>query len=475
MPFDHVWFAALLAEPARPPERVPEAEWSPATSAALPETTPTGPRRQDWGEMPGIAGFHGRADELATLRRWVVADRCRVVALLGLGGIGKTMLAARLARDVAPQFDRVYWRSLHNAPPPSEWLAGAIGFVSNQQTLPPEGEAAQLRLLLELLRQRRCLLVLDNLETVIQPGKREGRYRAGYEGYGTLLQLLEAAEALRRRSLLEPGTGGATLTLQPVVLEYVTGRLVEDVAREIATHQPVLLLGQALVKATAKDYVRRSQERLIAAPVLEQLIAEYGSERGIERRLTALLGALRGRSRVEQGYGPGNLVNLLRLLRRDLRWVDLSGLAIRQAYLQEVEAQDASLAGAHLVESVLAEAFDYPIPVALSADGAYLAAGTSGGEVRLWRVADRAPILSVPGHSGGVWAVALSPDGWLLASGGLDGAVGLWEVSSGAALRTLRGDRCYERLDITGLSGLTEAQRGAMVALGAVERADSRH
>ena len=63
----------------------------------------------------------------------------------------------------------------------------------------------------------------------------------------------------------------------------------------------------------------------------------------------SLLDEQRGRPLEDQGYGPGNLVNLLRLLRGDLKGVDLSGLAIRQAYLQEVEAQGASLAGAHLV------------------------------------------------------------------------------------------------------------------------------
>jgi hypothetical protein len=34
----------------------------------------------------------------------------------------------------------------------------------------------------------------------------------------------------------------------------------------------------------------------------------------------------------------------------------------------------------------------------------------------------------------------------------------------------LRGDRRYERMDITGLTGVTEAQQTALVALGAVER-----
>ena len=63
----------------------------------------------------------------------------------------------------------------------------------------------------------------------------------------------------------------------------------------------------------------------------------------------------------------------------------------------------------------------------------------------------------------------MSGDGQLLASGGLDGAIRLWEVSSGACLRTLRSDRQYERMDITDLTGVTAAQRAALLALGAFE------
>src|SRR4051794_6503889 len=80
------------------------------------------------------------------------------------------------------------------------------------------------------------------------------------------------------------------------------------------------------------------------------------------RRRTATAGAAWRMARppppAEQRYGPGNVANLLRLLRGDLRGVDLSRLALRQVYLQGVDAQDASLAGAGLVGAVMDESFN---------------------------------------------------------------------------------------------------------------------
>ncbi len=64
----------------------------------------------------------------------------------------------------------------------TEWLSGTVAFVSDQQLVPPTSEAEKLMALLQLLRVRRCLLVLDYVETVLEPGRNEGRYRAGMEG-----------------------------------------------------------------------------------------------------------------------------------------------------------------------------------------------------------------------------------------------------------------------------------------------------
>ena len=57
----------------------------------------------------------------------------------------------------------------------------------------------------------------------------------------------------------------------------------------------------------------------------------------------------------------------------------------------------------------------------------------------------------------------------MLASCGYDGVIHVWEMRSAAHLFTLRGDRPYERLAIMGTTGLSEAQKTTLQALGAIE------
>jgi WD40 repeat protein len=89
--------------------------------------------------------------------------------------------------------------------------------------------------------------------------------------------------------------------------------------------------------------------------------------------------------------------------------------------------------------------------------------------VRWWEVESGKCVRVQQAHQGTVQALKLSPNGSLLASCGEDGVITLWHLESGEPLHTLRRDRLYERLTITGIRGLTEAQRASLRALGAVE------
>jgi WD40 repeat protein len=98
-----------------------------------------------------------------------------------------------------------------------------------------------------------------------------------------------------------------------------------------------------------------------------------------------------------------------------------------------------------------------------------MASGGLDGLVRLWEVPSGKLLGTLQGHTQGLWGVALGAIDQLVASGSFDGTIRLWDVPSGTLLRTLRSDRRYERVDITGLTGVTAAQRSALLALGAVE------
>lgn len=139
----------------------------------------------DWGEALDVSLFYGRTAELTTLTSWILSDRCRLIGILGIGGIGKTALSVKLAEQVQDQFTYVIWRSLRNAPPLETLLAELVPFLSGQQHT-----QADVSSLLQCLRHTRCLVVLDNLETLLQTGKQAGQYRPGYEAYGELFQVI---------------------------------------------------------------------------------------------------------------------------------------------------------------------------------------------------------------------------------------------------------------------------------------------
>ncbi|MBW4569584.1 MAG: NACHT domain-containing protein [Tolypothrix carrinoi HA7290-LM1] len=509
-------------------------------------------QRQDWGEAVDVSVFYGRTEELAVLEQWIVKDQCRVLALLGMGGIGKTALSVKLAEQIQEQFEYVIWRSLRNVPPLKELLTDLILFLSDQQeTNLSETVDAQVSRLIHYLRSSRCLLVLDNVDVILgssgasqsPSGAQAGQYREGYEGYGELLRrvgterhsscmvlttrekpktlvplegetlpvrtlplaglsapevskifkangcfcnseidwqilrerysgnplalkivcttvrdlfdgsisefleqgaiafgeintlldeqfqrlsevekqvmywlainrelvtlaqlredfvptisqpkLLEALQSLGRRCLIEKSN--KQFTLQPVVMEYVTQQFIDQVYEEIVGkdsgtgmrnetnpslylegvtnyifHSSSLFLSHALIKATAKDYIRDSQIRVILAPLVARLVGKFRSKKDVEYQLNQILCRLRSQFPNSVGYAGGNIINLLRQLEIDLRGYDFSHLSIWQAYLVGATLHQVNFTGTDLSNSVFTGVLDGNLSVAFSPDG----------------------------------------------------------------------------------------------------------
>ena len=594
-PSNQVW--SLLSSPYQ----VPPGQASPQESsmAQLRQSQPfdpppiarsesARPANVDWGEAIDVSVFFGRAEELEKLKNWILLDHCRLIGVLGIGGVGKTALATKLAKQIQPEFEYVIWRSLRNPPPLSDLLADwfhSLGAGTETK--------AELPQLLEFLKQHRCLLILDHAEAILSGGELAGQYGAGYEPYGELLQQLgavnhrsclvltsrekpkelaslegktlpvrtlplkglsvaegqqllqakgfagsqrqwptlinrytgnplalkivattihdlfgssvtqflrqieqdstafgdirtlldqqfsrlsvletevmywlaincepislaelrsdivslvsfsaslEVLESLSRRSLIEKSEEPAGLfTLQPVVMEYITHRFLAQVCEEVATGQLTLFNSHALMKATAKDYIRDAQVRLIVRPILEQLRLRLGNDRAIEAQLTQLTDQLRAIAPFKPSYAAGNILNLLAQLQPNLSGYDFSRLAIWQAYLQGVNLHDVNFAQADLTKSAFTETFGNVLSVAFSPNGEFLAVGDADGTVSLWQLADQQKLFTHKGHVGWVRSLAFSPDSQWLASGSEDQRIILWDLANGCAFKVLEG------------------------------------
>jgi WD40 repeat protein len=264
-------------------------------------------------------------------------------------------------------------------------------------------------------------------------------------------------QSLQRRIPLER-VASRHFTLQPVLIEHVTARLVNRIVTAFAKAIPrVLHLGgqfqageinhaldllqllntHSLIKATSKENVRDSQQRLILAPIAERLATRDSQE--FVTFFGALLNIWRQEKPGEPGYAVGNIINLLSHLKINLHGFNFSHLPIWQACLRDVNLHETDFAFSDFRHTAFRHPFGTVFSLAYSPDGEFIAVGDDNGEIRLFFATNGQFHMRCVGHSDGIRTIAFSPDGQTMASGSFDNTIRLWNAKDGRCTNVLAG------------------------------------
>ena len=164
-------------------------------------------------DAPDYKKFYGRNQEIKTLKKWIIQEQKKLVILHGIIGIGKTALALQLIKNIQNKFDYIIWQSLRDSPPLKTIQTNLIKFISNQNSTIETSENSHL---LENLRKRRCLIILDDIQTIFSSSKLASHYLPEYENYSQFFQLISELShqscclIISREKLREISTGKNT-------------------------------------------------------------------------------------------------------------------------------------------------------------------------------------------------------------------------------------------------------------------------
>ncbi len=141
--------------------------------------------------VPELISFYGRENEISKVIQYI-NEESKLICVLGMPGIGKTTLVTRIVQEIGNNFNYILWHSLINALPLDELLKESIDILSKHTEVITFEESITnlIERFIHYLRKEKCLIVLDNYESLFRVGEKVGEYLDGFEKYSEFLNQL---------------------------------------------------------------------------------------------------------------------------------------------------------------------------------------------------------------------------------------------------------------------------------------------
>ncbi|MEH1795586.1 NB-ARC domain-containing protein [Nostoc sp.] len=257
--------------------------------------------------------------------------------------------------------------------------------------------------------------------------------------------------SLESMSLIIHSPSGYTQV--PMIMDYVTRKIVDVVNQEISENQPSLIDDYPLLDSQAKDYIKEIQKRRILTPVINKLREDSKNISQIKDQLVSMLKKWRDKQPIK-GYLGGNIINLVLEfnlennrnlnLKIDLKEFNFFQIPLGKADLQGQELNGIDFRNSDLSQASFSENLGCIHSVVFSADGKYFATAEANGDVRLWETDTykQVKLFRDEDSRSQIWSIAFAPDGKMIASAGEDKIVRLWDVEKGTKINDINVNQC---------------------------------
>lgn len=140
---------------------------------------------------PKIIKFYNRETELQTLSNWIVNQNISLISVLGLSGIGKTTLVKRFVDLNLEQFEVIIWKNL-KFPKSLDLLVDDLLKTCQQEAKYTLDD--KLNQLFAIFTQKRCLIILDDVQNIFITDQLTGQYQAEYKDYQKFFTMITETE-----------------------------------------------------------------------------------------------------------------------------------------------------------------------------------------------------------------------------------------------------------------------------------------